>query len=238
MTGYNFPEAPHIEEPWREAFRAFAALIPEGHLYVREDDCLITEVISQFPWMLQEAELAAAAAIGPLIHWQAPPPSEWDWKSSSDWDLIVTSADLDNSSPATGPVRLARGTFEGPDSDWTGSTLDQAGTAYRRECKWDFPPGDAGIWLLMLAPVSGFGGQSEPWSYTGHLAGFAVLYDRDEDGEYESVGHLWSASAWRRRGIARQLLQEARSRFGARDIEGPFTDDGDAFVRACAESPE
>ena len=230
MTGYDFPEAPHIEEPWRAAFRAFAALIPEGHLYVPEGDCLITEVISQFPWMLREAELAAAAAVGPLIRWQAPP-------RDGDWDLVMASADLDNDSPGTGPVRLARGAFEGPDGEWDGSRLDQAGTAYRRECGWDFAPGDAGVWLLMLAPVSGQSFGDEPWSYTGHLAGFAVLYDRDEDGEYESVAHIWTASAWRRRGIAKQLLQEARSRFGAKGFEGPFTDDGDAFVRACAEDP-
>ena len=233
MTGYSFPDAPQIEEPWRAAFRALEALIPGGHLQVPEKDCLITEVISQFPWMLREAEIAAAQAIGPLVRWQAPP-------RGGDWDLVMASADFDSGGPGDGPspVKLAMSAFQGPDGEWLDGALDRAATAYRRECGWDFAPGDAGIWLMMLAPASGQGFSDEPWHYTGHLAGFVILYDRDEDGEYESVGHMWTASAWRRRGIARRLLQEARSRFGARDFEGPFTDDGGAFVRACAEGPE
>jgi ribosomal protein S18 acetylase RimI-like enzyme len=117
--------------------------------------------------------------------------------------------------------------------EW-GDDLDgpfgHAATAYRRECGWDFSPGEAGIWLVMLAPVSGMGFGDEPWTYTGHLIGFAILYDRDGDA-YRSVGHVWTASAWRRRGIARRLLSEARSRFAFEHIEGPYTEDGAALVK-------
>ena len=85
----------------------------------------------------------------------------------------------------------------------------------------------------MLAPAAGVGSDREPWDCSGYLAGFMILYDRDDDGMYETIGHIWTAGGWRRRGIARQLLQEARSRFGARRFEGPFTDDGAAFVEAA-----
>ncbi|MFC6881544.1 MULTISPECIES: GNAT family N-acetyltransferase [Actinomadura] len=79
------------------------------------------------------------------------------------------------------------------------------------------------------------GGEEGPWRYTGHLAGFVILYDRDREGVYESVGHIWTAEAWQRRGIARRLLAEARSRFPIKEIEQPYTADGAAFVEACAQ---
>lgn len=87
----------------------------------------------------------------------------------------------------------------------------------------------------MLAPVRGGGGEDGPWDYTGHLTGFVILYDRDSDGAYESVGHIWTAAAWRRRGIARRLLADARSRFQFRIIERPYTANGAAFVEACGQ---
>jgi ribosomal protein S18 acetylase RimI-like enzyme len=87
----------------------------------------------------------------------------------------------------------------------------------------------------MLAPVGVIDWSSEPWQYRGHLAGFLILYDRDDDGIYESIGHIWTAKAWRRRGIARRLLREARSRFGATKFEGPFSEDGAAFVEATRQ---
>jgi hypothetical protein len=36
----------------------------------------------------------------------------------------------------------------------------------------------------------------------GNLVGFAILYDRDEDDQYEALGHIRTAAAARRRGIA------------------------------------
>ena len=62
-----------------------------------------------------------------------------------------------------------------------------------------------------------------------------MIYDRDKDGTHESVGHVWTARAWRRRGIARRLLAEARERFGSDRIEGPYTEKGAALVKACPE---
>jgi GNAT superfamily N-acetyltransferase len=86
----------------------------------------------------------------------------------------------------------------------------------------------------MLAPVWGARGDG-PWHYTGYLIGFAILYDRDEDGAYESVGHIWTAAAWRRRGISRRLMAEARSRFQFTGIEEPYTKEGAAFMEAIAD---
>jgi hypothetical protein len=44
------------------------------------------------------------------------------------------------------------------------------------------------VWLVMLAPVSASSGQDNPWSYGDCLAGFVVVYDRDENDAYELAG--------------------------------------------------
>ena len=119
------------------------------------------------------------------------------------------------------------------DGAWHDSSLQQAALSYRRAAGWDFAPGDTGIWLLMLAPVAASGPRPAPGPTRGAWPGFAVLYDRDQDGLHESVGHVWTAAAWRRRGIARRLLRQARERFGSDRVEGPCTDSGAALVRAC-----
>lgn len=126
--------------------------------------------------------------------------------------------------------------YQGGDSGcWQGSPLDRAARVYKREAGWDFTPGDAGIWLLMLAPAEAFGGGNEDnsWQYHGYLAGFVILYDRDKDGTYEAVGHIWTARSWRRQGIARRLLDEARTRFHTRHVERPYTAAGAALVEAA-----
>jgi hypothetical protein len=84
------------------------------------------------------------------------------------------------------------------------------------------------MWLLMLAPESGYNTDSG-WAYSGHLAGFVILHDRDQDGRYESVAHMWAAQGWRRQGIALNLLQEARSRFNYTAVEEPLTEASTAF---------
>ncbi len=99
----------------------------------------------------------------------------------------MAGIDLDNGTHDFGNVQLDEGTFEGTSGDWHGSALDRAGMVYKRMCKWDSPPGETGIWLMILAPVSSSGGGEGPWYYSGRLAGFVVLYDRDKDGAYESV---------------------------------------------------
>jgi len=87
----------------------------------------------------------------------------------------------------------------------------------------------------MLAPVSAGGGEDGPWHFSGRLTGFVVVYDRDEDGAYKSVGHIWTATAWQRRGIARRLLAEARSRFPITIVEEPYTPAGAEFLSACPD---
>lgn len=69
---------------------------------------------------------------------------------------------------------------------------------------WNSAPREADVWLLIPDPCRASGG----WMgrHTGHPTGFAVLYDRDEDGSYESVGHVWTAIAWRRKGTGQRLL--------------------------------
>ncbi|WP_189155663.1 hypothetical protein [Lentzea pudingi] len=49
------------------------------------------------------------------------------------------------------------------------------------------------------------------------------------------MGHIWTAAAWQRQGIARRLLTEARSRFPVTRVEEPYTDNGKAFLAACPE---
>ncbi len=85
----------------------------------------------------------------------------------------------------------------------------------------------------MLAPVEGWsGGDGDLWSFTGHLVGFVVLNDHDDDGTYEAVAHVWTAAAWRRQGIAQRLLAEAKARYGFSVIEEPYSDDGRALLAA------
>jgi hypothetical protein len=66
------------------------------------------------------------------------------------------------------------------------------------------------------------------------LVGFLIVHDRDEDGNYEAVAHIWTAALWRRRGIASHLLDQARRRFPIVAIEGPPTELGAALVTARA----
>jgi ribosomal protein S18 acetylase RimI-like enzyme len=85
----------------------------------------------------------------------------------------------------------------------------------------------------MLARVEAVGSQPvlnrkrRPAFLSGHLIGLAITYDQPE-----GVSHVWTARAWRRRGIASRLLDEARSRFGSDRLRGPFTSDGAALRRA------
>jgi len=95
--------------------------------------------------------------------------------------------------------------------DFDESPFFMAARAYRRECGWDFTPAKAGIWVFAVAPYTWLG-SDEDGTATGRLVGFLILHDRDEDGTYESLAHIWTASAWRRRGIARKMLAEARRR--------------------------
>jgi ribosomal protein S18 acetylase RimI-like enzyme len=111
------------------------------------------------------------------------------------------------------------------DYDWHETGLARAATAYRRSCRWDFAPGEAGVWLCYYLITDGMGSDKGRWHYNGNVVGFAILYDRDEDGQYESLGHIWTAAAARRRGAASALITHARQHFPLKHAEGPLTDD-------------
>lgn len=225
MPDYDFPEVPEIESAYRVAYRTLGQLVPAKRMYVREENLAVTELISHFRLVVDEAEMVVAGQLGPLISWSGP-------RKEKDWDLIVSGIDLsDFGERDFGDVTLGDSTYEGPARTWYGSPLDCAARAYSREAGWDFAPDESGIWLLMLAPTSASGGD-DVWFYSGHIVGFVILHDRDDDGRFESVAHIWTAAAWRRRGIARRLMAEARSRFLFTGVEGPYTEDGGAFLRA------
>jgi hypothetical protein len=64
----------------------------------------------------------------------------------------MRAVSLDGGDSSSGNVRIGRDAYEGIDETWHRSALEYAGRIYRRACGWDFPPGEGGVWLLMLAP--------------------------------------------------------------------------------------
>jgi GNAT superfamily N-acetyltransferase len=224
MSSAELPGTSEVEKAFRDAHRALERILPESS-YVPEKDMNISDVMSQIWSVLHMAESSAIAQFGPRVSWEAPYDHEFG--------LMVGGAKPDERTRDFGPVKLDRYVVESPDGGWEGSALQLAARAYMRACGWDFPPDETGLWLLALSPVSGAGPQTGLCSYQGNLVGFIVLYDRDEDGNYDAVGHLWTAAAWRRQGVGRRLLAEARSRFQISTFEEPYTEDGAAFVRSC-----
>lgn len=227
MSDYEFPDTPDIDAAYRAAQTALLQIAdPQRTLGRSEDNLHLTELISHLRTLLDEAEMTVASRLGPIIGWTAP-------RRDRDWELTASGIDHTGDGRDFGDAEVADSACEGPTGTWTGSPLERAAYAYKREAGWDFAPDESGIWLLMLAPVSGFGGSDErDWHYSGHLTGFLILHDRDDDGDYESVAHIWTAAAWRRRGIARRLMDEAVQRFPVTDVEGPYTEDGYAMLRA------
>ena len=126
------------------------------------------------------------------------------------------------------PDKQYRGTFkpvEYADMKWHDTALAKAALAYKRCCHWDFAPGEAGIWLCYYLPNDGWGGGDNEMQWRGNLVGFVILYDHNEDGEYEALGHIWTAAAARRHGVASKLIQHARKHFPLRQVNGPLTED-------------
>jgi GNAT superfamily N-acetyltransferase len=223
----GLPEVPEVEEQYRKAYRALQALLPLGGAYTSEARLgHVSEVIREFRTILREAELAAAAELGPVIGWYD------DWPERDSWQLVPAGLDLDDGGRDFGADlgNQLEGEATGP--------LSQAATAYQRECGWDSAPGLAGLWLVMLARVEAVDTQPlrnpkrRPAFLSGNLIGFAIMYDQPE-----GVSHIWTARAWRRRGIASRLLDEARSRFGSDRPQGPFTSAGAALRRARQGEP-
>ena len=71
MSDYEFPEATEVEKAYRAAHRALEGIVSPGS-FAPNEDLSITEVISQFRSMVEKAEMAVAAQLGPLISWEAP----------------------------------------------------------------------------------------------------------------------------------------------------------------------
>jgi GNAT superfamily N-acetyltransferase len=185
-----------------------------------QDDGELQVLVEELEYLVSQALDNAAAEIGPTIRWTDPYPHD------DTWATVIQQIDLDgytDDDPA-GASHI---------DDWEGSALARAARAYRRECRWDFSPDEAGIWLIAVAPYSSIGG-SQGTTYSGTLTGFAIIHDRDRDGEYESLAHLWTARAWRRRGVAADLVRQARERFPVSQVEGPATQAGRLMLLTCA----
>ena len=186
----------------------------QNHLLEHE---LHFDFLSDFGEIVDRLRNEYDAVLGPRIHLVGP----------RDVDLakgVVLAFDFDEGLDED-VLRLSEG-FE-----WSDSAFSRAALFYKRECGWDFPPGEVGIWLAYCILTSSVGG-GDHFTYSGNLVGFAVLYDRDEDGEYESLAHLWTARGARRKGVGRQLMERARRDFPIRVIEPPWTAAGRALTEA------
>ncbi|MFC9973476.1 GNAT family N-acetyltransferase [Spirillospora sp. NPDC127200] len=220
----EYPTAPEVERAFREAQRALEPLAGRG--FLRESKASLSEIALQLPLMVDQAYETLSSQLGPLIWWEAP--------SEEGWEPIIAVHNFDDSAQNIDEIELAETAYRGPDDSWSNSSLGQAARAYRRDAGWDFPPGDTGIWLLMLAPESKTGeDENGVATHKGHLIGFMMVCDYDEDGIYECVANMWTAAAWRRRGVAKKLFVEAQRRFSIIEVQGPYTEDGAAFLQAC-----
>ena len=204
---------------FRAAHRALLALAPPNTV-AAADDAYLPVIVEDLDVLLRLARDNAAAHLGPTIWWtnQHSPDDAW-----APVTLQIDLGGRSNGDPA-GAVHM---------DEWEDSALALAARAYRLECGWDFTPDEAGIWLLSVAPyASRSAGDRTSW--TGTLSGFAILHHRDTDGDYESLAHLWTAAAWRRRGVGVSLVRQARERFPVSAVEGPVTEDGRLLLQACA----
>jgi GNAT superfamily N-acetyltransferase len=138
--------------------------------------------------------------------------------------------------------------FDAEPEDWTSPSaleydegpLHAVARAYKRECHWDHAPGSPSpdyLWVCVYKPRWGvYDEDAQELDVSGSLVGFAIVADRDEDGEPEALAHLWVARQGRRAGYATLLLTEAERRFPALStVEHPVTADGTAFL--VARSP-
>ncbi|MFJ4233835.1 hypothetical protein [Cellulosimicrobium cellulans] len=208
-----------LGDRYREVHRALGLLSSPDDALSSPDDPF-PEVVDDLERLVRHAREAAAASLGPSHHWSGPKD-----QVDSEWGSVVLQLDFD-----AGELDEPEGSSSF--GDWDGSGLDLAARAYRRECGWDFSPRDAGIWLLSVKPYRGWGTDTQV-TWTGVVTAFAILYDRDEDDSYETLGHVWTAQHWRRRGIAAELLRLARQRFPVRHVDG-LSKSGGLFLRACA----
>ena len=195
---------------WTHAAREWSYLL---------DKELHHELRSDFDTIVEAVRNEYDAVLGPTVELLGP----------RDVDLgrgTVVAFDFDDFDDAESGLRLPDG-FE-----WTQSAFAKAALLYKRECGWDFAPGEAGVWLAYFIFTESMGSESA-FFYHGNLVGFAILQDRDEDGRYESIAHVWTAKAARRKGVARELVAQARRDFPVRTVEAPFTKPGGALIGAA-----
>jgi hypothetical protein len=222
------PEAASLARGYRDAYRALRAIVDELTAHCLPAEPLtLDQLLDEFERVADAARTVYICELGPRIGWEEPCLGE-----RATWQLRTYCIDRDSGQHGDQRDRFITGELG---DGFEGSGLDLAARAYRRECGWDRPPGDGGIWLVGLHPTCWVGADGDQErSARGNLVGFLIVHDRDEDGQYESVAHIWTATRWRRRGIASHLLGQARARFPIAQIEGPATEAGAALVGACA----
>lgn len=201
----------HKEAPWApEWVRKTYPYYDPGVLAEHE---LHFEYLMFFNAMVASLRDEYDKLLGPRIDVEAPQGTELNY--------VIEAFDFTDRSSA-GPIKLP-GYLE-----WDDSAFARAALQYKRECHWDFAPGEAGIWISYIVLT---GAVNE--CFSGNLAGFVILYDRDKDGKYETVAHIWTAELARRKGIARQLLARAKRDFPVERLEAPWTDSGSALIKAA-----
>jgi ribosomal protein S18 acetylase RimI-like enzyme len=223
------PSAERLERALRDACNALDSIVDDSRRSrARLDDLPANDLLAEFERAVAETRMVWARDLGPPIAWETQRASQ-----DPDWGFQIYCMDLDLAEQGdAASVFLTHDLAEG----FRESAFGKAALAYKREARWDFSPDEAGVWLIALQPLSWAttGDSEEPVYPMGNLVGVLIVHDRDEDGEYESIAHVWTAALWRRRGIASILLREARARFPIRVIEGPATKLGAALITARA----
>lgn len=194
-------DTPHftskLDGPIREAHRALRAIAPSTTM-TTEDNEYLAHVVDDLDMLYRLADEAINAERGPRMSWPGDIGDGEDFPR-----LVIMTVDMEEgtlSDPA-GVDCLTRWSSD----DWTDTAPAKAAMAYKRETRWDTPPDQAGVWIIAASPYG--------WScdtFRGNLVGFAVLHDRDGDGAYESLAHIWTAAAWRRRGIGDRRSTDPR----------------------------
>lgn len=222
--GYMATDDPHtnseLEGLVRDAYRALRAIVPSIYTSAPDDDELPV-IVDELETVYRMAQEAIDAERGPRITWLG----EIDEEDPARSLIFVVDADTGIHSDPVG----AECTETWTSGDWRDSPLARAAKAYQRECRWDVPPGSDGVWVIAVSPYRWIEG-----AFYGNLVGFMVVHDRDDDGAYESIAHLWTAAAWRRRGIAEKLINAARDAFPIKSIEEPITSSGRALLTSVA----
>lgn len=209
-----------LEGPIRDAYRALRAIVPPVYLTAPEDDPLPI-IVDELDTVYRMAHEAIDAERGPRMTWLGNVDEE-AWPSSA---VFVVDIDSGTHSDPVGAECLV----EWSSGDWKESALARAAKAYQRECRWDAPPGEDGVWVVAASPYRWIEG-----AFYGNLVGFVVVHDRDDDGEYESIAHIWTATAWRRHGIADQLIRTTRDLLPINTVEEPITSSGQALLGSAA----